>query len=145
MRRTVLYHWTCDHGRRAIGDAGLVYPAIRVADKAVTAGSLTWWVAAYSWWTDIAVASDDARAQLGLTHRLVRHDRMAHRYRIDPADAALVKPWATVRRHWPAAFADELESAPGADPSHWWLAWQPARAAYAPNPLLREHLQRSPK
>jgi hypothetical protein len=112
-----LYHYTCDHGHDQIDD--LVVPATWQTDRASGTPGV------YAWFTDLA---DPMRDALGLTSHMLACDRTAHRYRV--LDSVGVVPWVTVRRMW--AWAEELESAPGARPRHWFVADGPVRVEYDP-------------
>lgn len=120
MSGGVLWHYTCDHGRAGIdATEGFVVPARYQTDK-VAGGP-----GEYAWFTDLATPARDA---LGLTSQILHCDRTAHRYRV--TDATDVVPWTEVRRQW--LWAEELESAPGARPRHWFVATVAVPADYAP-------------
>lgn len=107
-----LWHYTCDHGRAALGESGWV-----VSARALGADTPT---GRYGWFTDLGTPIRDA---LGLTMALVTCDRTAHRYRV--TDEAGVVRWASVRRDFPADWREDLEGGPGARPRHWWVAVDP--------------------
>ena len=106
-----LYHFTCDHGRQAIGKAGLIRPNRRA-------------MVPVAWFTDLP--DPDALA-LGLTSILLSCDRLAHRYRV--TDARDVVPWAEFDAHPDIRVC--LESAPGVRPDHWFVASRPVPARLA--------------
>lgn len=108
-----LYHYTCDHGYAALGDAGNLVPAYDLAPDRLE----QWWPARLVWLTDLAVPDRDA---LGLTRRIARCDRTAYRYRV--TDEADVSPWIRVRRSFPA---EELEWQAGVRPRHWYVSGVP--------------------
>lgn len=107
-----LYHFTCDHGRRAIGKAGLIRPNRRA-------------MVPVAWFTDLP--DPDALA-LGLTSIILSCDRLAHRYRV--TDARDVVPWSEFGNVHPGIRA-ALESSPGAQPDHWFVASKPVPARLA--------------
>lgn len=110
-----MWHYTCDHGRAALGVRGWVVPAHLWAPRTDPYPTGQW-----AWFTDLATPNRDA---LGLTMNLTKCDRTAYRYRV--TDEAHVVPWMHVRRHVPGALRDDLESAPGARPRHWWVSVEP--------------------
>lgn len=112
-----LWHYTCDHGHALIG--GRVIPGVWQTDR-VAGGP-----GEYAWFTDLAYPH---RGALGLTSHILACDRTAHRYRATLA--ASIVPWVTVRRDW--AWAEELESAPGAMPKHWYVSPAAVPVVYDP-------------
>lgn len=124
-----LYHYTCQHGRRGIGDAGTL-----LAPEQVQPGhaarlpphmrELSWLI----WLTHLAVPHRDA---LGLTRRALSCDRTLHRYRA-VGDTRDVVRWADFRLSCHPRMVAALESAPGAMPPYWWVATRPVRVHYAP-------------
>jgi hypothetical protein len=110
-----LWHFTCDHAARRIGDRGdLVSALVLVPDK-----PLPWW-SAYVWLTDLA---HPPREALGLTSRMLSCDRLAHRYRV--LDASGAYPWVAVRRNVPERLRAPLELQAGVRLVHWWVALGP--------------------
>lgn len=110
---SALWHYTCDHGRRAIGERGSLIPA--AARPGV--GNLSPWTALLVWMTDLDVPVRDG---LGLTSHTLTCDRTVYRYRVtDPADCL---PWMVVRHSLSPAYRDGVERAPGALPRHWWVS-----------------------
>ena len=116
-----LYHYTCDHGRRALGDECVLLPAAaRIEDTGPWTGELVWL-------TDLA---HPHREGLGLTSHILDCDRTAHRYRVLPG--ALVDRWTTFARGLPRGYRESVEGAPGAMPAHWWVAVAGVPAVYDP-------------
>jgi hypothetical protein len=111
MTELTLYHYTCRHGRAALGRSGLVLPASQLTTRAVP------WPAMFAWFTDLAEPDPHA---LGLTSYLVKCDRTAHRYRV--TDATDVATWLRVARNLTRAQRDTLELEPGARPLLWYVA-----------------------
>jgi len=109
------YHYTCDHGRRLI--TGTIVPADSLG-RYPNDGP---WI--YAWFTDL---SRPNRAALGLTSHTLTCDRTAYRYRV--TDGRDLIHWTHVRRDH--AWAEELESAPGARLMHWWVARHPVPVVY---------------
>lgn len=109
-----LWHYTCDHGRWAIGRVGLVYPAHHLTTRALPP------TGRYAWFTDLSAPIRDA---LGLTQHLAQCDRTAHRYRV--TDPAGIVPWTAVRRDFPPLWRVDLEWTSGARPKHWYVSEEP--------------------
>lgn len=112
-----LYHWTClDHGSPAIMASGFVEPRVHpMLDFKL------------SWWTHIPWASRDA---LGLSSHQLVCDRMSQQFVAD-VDPHEVAAWTEFRRGFMARYPErasglrQLEAAPGAKPSYWWVAPEP--------------------
>jgi hypothetical protein len=111
-----LWHFTCDHGHRALGARGLLKPNVHVLMPAL--GAVVWLT------TDGAPHRDD----VGLTSTTLRCDRMAYRYRVTEEKPPVV-PWATARTLVDPQVVADLESY--AEPSTWWLAMAPVEAVLA--------------
>ncbi|MFC9432776.1 hypothetical protein [Nocardia sp. NPDC057030] len=123
-----LYHYTCQHGHDAIGEAGTLLAPEQVQPGHATRlpphmRELSWFI----WLTDLDVAHPHA---LGLTRRYLSCDRTRHRYRV--ADTCDARRWIDLRASCHPEMVAELESAPGAMPVHWWAATHPVRVHYAP-------------
>lgn len=124
-----LWHYTCDHGRTLIGDPGILVPALELVpmtqrDDVGITGRVVWL-------TDLDTPIRDA---LGLTSRILRCDRTAHRYRVDhPGYATRYVEWA---RTLDRETRHSLELAPGAMPMHWYVSTRPVRVTYDPAPCL---------
>lgn len=116
-----LWHYTCDHGHEQIERAAPahVVPAAALSPQIHHGPSIL------AWFTDLDSPIRDA---LGLTSQILSCDRTAHRYRV--TDGYSIVPWVEVRRLW--LWADELESAPGAMPRHWFVASVPVPVVYDP-------------
>lgn len=108
-----LYHYTCDHGRQAIGLSGMLLP------HGLPGGVQLVWL------TDMSTPD---RRSLGLTSAMLRCDRTQHRYRI--TDDTGVMRWLAVRRRFHSLGL--LELTPGVRPAHWWVSLTPIPAAYDP-------------
>lgn len=122
---TRLFHYTCGHGRKGLGDMGLVKPYTLLVKDTLTTSDLgldpiLQWLQQRVWFTDMATPNRDA---LGLTMNYTRCDRTKWRYRltVPPAEAGL-EAWMEARDHVPATIRDLLERSPGARPRHWWVA-----------------------
>lgn len=109
-----LWHYTCSHGRAAIGTSGQIVPAQQLTSRELP------WPGSYVWVTDLATPNAEA---LGLTRQLVKCDRTAHRYLVCPGQP--VTRWVDIRRQVPPVWRDELEGAPGAMLMHWYVSRQP--------------------
>jgi hypothetical protein len=121
-RTPTLYHYTCGHGRDAIGDTGLVVP-IRIstphAAATMDAGDHAW-MADVAWFTDLPVVDRDA---LGLTSATIDCDRGEYRFRV--LDASLCTKYTEAWRSIPRRDHLALSRAIGARPAHWFIARQP--------------------
>lgn len=129
-----LWHYTCDHTRAALGDSGRLISALAQIDAAKTADWPKWkrTISGLIWLTDLDVPIRDA---LGLTMNTIGCDRTRHRYRVVNYTAIR---YSVARRDLPKRLRDELESAPGAMPMHWWFAWTPVPVVYDPA-TTRDH------
>lgn len=116
-----LWHYTCDHGRTVIGDAGTLLPGAAVY------GGATVWTGTLLWLTDLARPN---RLGLGLSSLSLSCDRTQHRYRV--TDDANVQRWTTLARTLPRAYREPLEAAVGAMPAHWWVSADGVPAVYDP-------------
>ncbi len=113
MTGPTFYHYTCDHGREALGDAGTLLPAADLTPRLRRLGLLP---ALWVWCTDLATPN---REGLGLTMNVVTCDRTAHRYRVVQPGALM--RWAHVARTLTREQRDALEAEPGAMPAHWYV------------------------
>lgn len=115
-----LYHYTCRHGRAALGRAGLVRPPYQHAPYVVEKlPDGAWMLAELAWFTDLDAP---IRAALGLTQYETGCDRTEHRYRV--TDPTGVQRWVASR--WSReTFGRALEARPGCLPMHWWIATTP--------------------
>lgn len=121
MSARLLWHYTCDHGRAGIGDVGVLRSSADLSAKSAAVAArdpamrdlLSW-----CWLTDLDTPMRDA---LGLTSHLSKCDRTAHRYQVLDGRAGIIR-WTEARRYFDAELRDELESAPGAMPMHWFVA-----------------------
>ena len=108
-----LFHFTCEHGHRAIGARGELRP--QVAHPMLGC--------AVVWLTDDPMPDREAT---GLTMRLTRCDRMAYRYVV--TDLRTCRPWrdSPERDGAPVWAVADLERF--GDPEHWWIASDPTPA-----------------
>lgn len=118
----MLWHFTCHHTRRTLGDTGLLIPANDLTDRLPG----WFWPGRYVWLTDLP---NPARDTVGLSSDLIHCDRMAYRYQV--TDEANVVPWA-LERHRHEATAYLIEETPGARPVHWYVATEPVPVVYQP-------------
>lgn len=119
-----LYHYTCAHGRLALGEGGALLPPLWQIDEipsgfppaALTLLGLVW-------------ATEEARPDryaLGLTSATISCDRLAHRYAVPSWQFAR---WGRVRSRFPVAVVEALETARGAQPAMWLVAEGPVDGA----------------
>ena len=118
-----LFHYTCDHGRTALGEGGLLRPAGQLTDRPLP------WTGEFVWLTDLAHPNADA---LGLTRTLAPCDRTRHRYRV--TDVRDVVPWTDAAHRLARPIREEIEGEPGSRPRHWFVSVVPVPAIYDPIP-----------
>jgi hypothetical protein len=124
---TTLWHYTCNHGRLGLGDAGhLVTPAELGAGTDLPRWALE--LRHLIWATDLDHPWRDA---LGLTQTITGCDRTVWRYRITSPEAFTWFPDAWPTWHNPR-LARELMMSDGAMPRHWWVAERHAAVVYDP-------------
>lgn len=123
-----LYHYTCSHGHDCIGDQGHLHPVRSLVDESKFAGWPAWKLQLVKmvWLTDLDAPMREA---LGLTSKVSPCDRTQHRYRM--VGYSPIR-YTAARRDLPKRLRDELESAPGAMPMHWWFAYTPVPVVYDP-------------
>lgn len=103
-----LFHYTCQHSMLGISSTLILRPFGAPRCPQVV------------WMTDLPEPDRDA---LGLTSTILACDRTEYRYRV--TDTSDVRAWHAVRRSFPIGWRLVLESAPGANPDHWWLSFRP--------------------
>ena len=103
-----LYHYTCAHGRKAIGRRGMLRPNAHP----VLAGRRLLWL------TD---QDNPQRDALGLTSHILSCDRLAYRYRVE-VTARDVVPWDVWKQSLSHTYISALEAVPGAEPSLWFVS-----------------------
>ena len=119
--KPTLYHYTCDHSHAQIdGELLSALAQHPHEDRFMLSGPHQ-----LVWMTDLAHPNRDA---LGLTSHILACDRTVHRYRV--TDPSKVVPWVKVRRAY--RWAEELESADGARPRHWWVSGVAVPVVYDP-------------
>lgn len=125
-----LWHYTCEHSRGGILDAGLLLPACTLAPRAELSAGL--WQARLVWLTDRA--SPLPSAALGLDpnrQTLTTCDRTAYRFRVlDTTGCVWWPEWR--RANLPPRGASLLELAEGARPAHWWVSAEPVPVEFDP-------------
>lgn len=130
-----LWHYTCDHGALALGEAGTLIPPLWQVES-VPEGfpPLAYALLSLVWATDL---DPPDRYALGLTRDTMaqRCDRMAYRYTV-PARSFV--RWGRIRSALPPGLSDALEQAPGAMPAHWFVAQGPVEGARRDSQYLRE-------
>lgn len=124
---TELYHFTCDHGRLGIGDAGCLLNAKQQGLKVPKVPRYQARLFELIWVTDLETPIREA---LGLTSFTISCDRTRYRYKV--TDAYTVDRWLDVRKDFPQRFRDELERASGALPAHWFVSSMPVPVVYDP-------------
>jgi hypothetical protein len=126
MSGLVLYHYTCEHGYKGLGEAGTLHTiADRAPNRVQDLERLGTPDLAYLIWaTDLEVPR---RYALGLTSVLLHCDRTQYRYRVLEPDQFVA--WPTARKDWPS-LARRLEVG-RARPLHWWVTAEPADVVLA--------------
>jgi hypothetical protein len=118
MSTPVLWHFTCEHGREAIGEASMVLPIAMFDPKA--ARLLPWWfepMAGISWWTDQA---DGQGSVVTSKPTEAGCERWQYRYRALDVERAI--PYGRWARALEPRVRFVLETTPGAMPGTWWVA-----------------------
>lgn len=145
-----LYHYTCSHAHRLIGDDGLLRPAIAVATpaqrRALRGNPYSARTAQVVWLTTMPNLTwlNRQAAGLGMDGALAAGkrrrspnppracDRTRYRWAVTDEDA-LIEPWTDLRQFWPRWLVIDLERLPGALPATWWCSRGPLRAVYSPH------------
>lgn len=125
----VLWHYTCDHGRLALGEFGTLLPPAYLTHRSTDVPRWASALFGLMWATDLDTPWRDA---LGLTMDTMACDRTAHRYRVRAP--GLFTPYLDARADLPARITRALEGADGAMPRHWWVTDIPAPVQYDPRP-----------
>lgn len=102
---SILYHFTCDHGRAGLEDRGVLRP----------------WSHGLVWLTDLDVP---LREPLGLTSNMLSCDRTKHRYRV--TDDSHCHWWIGHPRR------DRSIEIDGTRPMHWWVSEEPVPVVFEP-------------
>lgn len=128
---TVLYHYTCDHAHRKLGNRGRLLVPREVGN--IHGGQLARQegifaeLYGFTWLTDLDYPH---REVLGLTNNFAVCDRTRHRYRaLGPVAAT---PWTAARRSVNSRLVAVLESAPAVMPMHWWVTSEPVEVELDP-------------
>lgn len=125
----VLWHFTCSHGRAALGHQSKLLPLNEWNPAAAELLAPDARVLAELIWMTSEPTVSDPRA-LGLTRRLSLCDRTEYRYRV--LDAAPARLYVDVWRELlPRSMHVELCGAPGARPGLWWVATAPVSVRLA--------------
>lgn len=107
-----LFHYTCDHGRRGLGDLGFTKPNLHPAIGV----PLTWFTTA---------DTPDPMA-LGLTRDMLECDRTAFRYLVvatEPRDK--IEPWLGSMAQARTSPFTQAELHRHGEPGTWWIAKVP--------------------
>jgi hypothetical protein len=116
VRTPALYHFTCDHGHAGITTTRrLLNLASQARGRTIHVPP---WMMNVVWLTDLA--APDALG-LGLTSRTLSCDRTRYRWTVVSPRDPLIVPWAEFRDRTAPDRWEELESAEGAAPGHWWV------------------------
>jgi len=116
-----LYHFTCDHGRAALGDIGTLLPLADWNPEAATRIP-----PARAWMTGVIWLTSERRPDrvaLGLTSDTITCDRMAYRYRTVGTHAAV--PYLSWWRNIPRKDHLDLTGWHEARPGQWWVSTEP--------------------
>lgn len=115
------WHFTCAHGREALGDKGLLLCA-----NDLTPADMPW-PGHVVWLTDLPFPNRDG---LGLTMRITTCDRTRFRYRVTLDDGII--PWTEFARDLTGSMRAELEGNPGVLVRHWYVAPSGVPVVYDP-------------
>lgn len=120
---TTLWHFTCTHGRDAIGTTGLAMPMAAHNPQAAARMLPEWaWLSGLVWFTDQPQLDPIA---LGLTSSLLDCDRMAWRYQVtDPTSCVRWLDYMRQHRRQLPRNARQLNVGDHR-PGTWWVATQP--------------------
>jgi hypothetical protein len=121
MPGPTLWHYTCQHGREALGDVGRLLPAHMLTDSIPP----LWWPGRLVWLTDMRAPDVDA---LGLSSVLIVCNRAEHRYRV--TDTRDCQHWLRARR--PYRHEAGVLEVPGTRPAHWYVSGAPVPVVYDP-------------
>ena len=113
----MLYHFTCDHGRKDIGTSNcLLLPNMHP------------WLGAKLVWLTTEASPDRRKTGLTMVHQPC--DRMAFRYVV--TDTANCRPWlqSYERSRLDAELLDAFEDGGEAAPEQWWISSIPLRARF---------------
>lgn len=110
MRRR-LYHYTCSHGRDAIGEMGVLIPNRHPFLKR-----------SFVWLTDMEVPDRDA---LGLTSTILSCDRLEYSYEVIEESIKQCMPFSRFKKLSNTVVEDLARYA---QPSHWWVSTRPITA-----------------
>jgi hypothetical protein len=128
-----LYHYTCNHGHRALSAGGQVKPpALFLSQRQLALADTAFMVLTQlAWFTDLAQPQPDA---LGLTRHSIHCDRTAYRWQVADGLEHRVLPirYGVLRGTLPRLIRDSLELAHGAQPRHWWVSGWAVPVTYAP-------------
>lgn len=126
------YHYTCDHGRKGIGDYGVIHPTGALFSVMSTAGLTDdeRLMRSLLWATDLPEPDIEG---LGLTSEILSCERWTHRYRI-------TNPMPLMR-FTDMQYRFSLEAQKGllegpVKPEHWFASWKPLPAIYDPVEVL---------
>lgn len=113
IRQPRLFHFTCEHGHRALGRRGELRPIVEHPFLHIKVVWLT------------SEGSPD-RDATGLGMHLTRCDRMQYRYVV--TDLSTCRPWLTSpeRDAAPPTAVADLEAF--GDAEHWWITSEPTKA-----------------
>jgi hypothetical protein len=124
----ILYHYTCDHGQRALLKTGLVLPLRQHSPDAAAQLRPEWQcMAGLAWFTDLDWPFREA---LGLTSLITPCDRTRYRWQV--VNQAGVQAWliSEHRQRWPQL--RRLEREPNVLPRHWFVASGPVAVVFDP-------------
>jgi hypothetical protein len=130
-----LWHYACDHGvADIVADRGTLRPN-PFAGRQIKLAAEGFDAFAYPvvWLTDVDVRTRDDAKLIGLSglSGLIRCNRVGYRFVVPRVGVVTWAEWADKHaEQWgPPEYRGLLETAPGADPSRWWVAPQPVAGA----------------
>ena len=122
-----LFHFTCQHGRDGIGEAGLCKPLALWNPAAASRLGDRWELGVLAWFTDL---DTPVAAALGLTRVTISCDRTVFRYRV--TDPGNVERWVGSQWRRRSVWLRDLEREAGSMPMHWYVAAEPVPVVFDP-------------
>ena len=138
-RPTQVWHFTCEHGRQAIGGVGQIFPlrAMLTTNVLDTQEETTKRIASLAWFTTVGdITTREEARSIGLhSTETLKCERWTHRYRVGKRSIKNLVSWQVERVTWPEHIRQALEHATaGIEPQFWWVSASPVPVFYDPVP-----------
>lgn len=129
-----LFHYTCEHTRKTVGQNGLIRPANQLMDPHVLAegSDVSQLLTSVSWWSTHGDIGKHNAHLVGLNNPDFRCERWAYRYRAVHNEVERMVPWEVEQLAWPEHIAEAVNSWHGAEPLSWYVSTKPVLALYSP-------------